>query len=84
MVGKIETLTHSTLNMSHRHVFQKCTGRTLINGWDEVPQSTNKFIMNLVESGRNVPGQLRTGDSSVIDVVHVQVAEGIFGLNGLI
>jgi hypothetical protein len=38
----------------------------------------------LVEGGCDVPGQLRTDDISVISVVHVQVAEGVFGLKELI
>jgi hypothetical protein len=70
--------------MSHRRMFQKYMGRTLINRWDEVSQSTNKFIMDLVKSGSDVSGQLGTDDSSVIAVVHVQVAEGVFGLKKLI
>jgi hypothetical protein len=40
--------------------------------------------MDLVESGCNVPGQLRTDDSSVIGVVHVQETEGVFGLKELV
>jgi len=58
MVGKVGTLIQSVLYMNHRRVFQKYMGRTLINGWDEASQSTNKFIMDSVESGCDVPGQL--------------------------
>ena len=52
--GKIDSLTQSYVN--HRLVFQKYKGRTLINSWGEVSQSTNKFIMDLVESGCDVLG----------------------------
>jgi hypothetical protein len=59
-------------------------GRTLIDRWDEVSQCINKFIMDLVESGCNVPSHLRTHDSSVIGVVHVQETDGVFGLKELV
>lgn len=39
--------------------------------------------MDVVESGCDVPCQLRTGDTSVICVVHVQEAKGVLGLKEL-
>ena len=59
-------------------------GRTLVNRWDELFQSTNKFIIDLVESSRDVPSQFGRDDSSVIAIVHVQVAQGVLGLKELI
>lgn len=40
--------------------------------------------MDWVESGCEVPSQLRTDDISLIRVIHVQVAESVFGLKELI
>jgi len=57
---------------------------TLINRWDKVSQSADKLIMDWVESGRDVPSQLGTDDISLIRVIRVQVAEGVFGLKELI
>jgi hypothetical protein len=83
MVGKIDTLTHSALYMKHRRAHQEYVRRTLTRGWDAVSQSADKLVMDMVESRRDVPCQLRTGDASVIRVIHVQEAEGIFGLKKL-
>jgi hypothetical protein len=69
--------------MKHRRAFREHTRHTLTSGWDAVSQSTDKLIMDLVESGCDVPCQLGTDDASVIRVVHVQEFEGVFGLKEL-
>jgi hypothetical protein len=56
---------------------------TLTSGWDAISQSTNKLIMDLIESCSYVPCQLGTDDASVIHVVYVQEFEGVFGLKEL-
>jgi hypothetical protein len=84
MVGRTDTLTHSALYMDHRRALYKYIRHTLINRRDEVTQSTNKLIMDCVESGCDVPGQLRADNISLIRVIHVQIAEGEFGLKKLI
>jgi hypothetical protein len=66
--------------MKRRCAFQEYTRHTLTSGWDAVSQSADKLIMDLIESGCDVPRQLGTADASVIRVVHVQEAEGVFGL----
>ena len=83
MVGKIDTLTHSALYIKHRRALQEHIRRTLTRRWDEVFQSANKLVMDLIESRCDVPSQLRTGNASVICVVHVHEAEGVFGLKKL-
>ena|SRR5258708_29811225 len=80
MVGRTDTLTHSALYINHRRALYKYMRHALINRWDEVIQSTNKLIMDCVESGCDVPGQLRTDNVSLMRVIHIQVAEGVFGL----
>ncbi len=83
MVGRTDTLTHSALYINHRRALYKYMRHTLINRRDEVTQSTNKLIMDCVESGCDVPGQFRTDNISLIRVIHVQVAKGVFGLKEL-
>jgi len=76
MVGKVDTLTHSALYINHTHVLEEYMRHTLIN-------RPSKLIMGWVESGCDVPSQLGTDDISLIRIIHVQVAEGIFGLKKL-
>jgi hypothetical protein len=56
---------------------------TVTSRWDAVSQSTDKLIMDLIESRCDVPCQLGTDDASVIHIVHVQEDEGVSGLKNL-
>ena len=69
--------------MKRRRALQKHIRRTLTRRWNVVFQSADKLVMDLVESLRDVPCQLRAGNASVIRVVHVHEAEGVSGLKKL-
>ena len=57
--------------------------RTLTRRRDAVFQSTDKLLVDLIESRCDVPCQLRTDDASVIRVVLVQEDEGVSCLKNL-